>query len=88
MGDPICLALASALVAAVATTVDGQTSKPDPERAYLRWSSAQAQTIGGSMRVNGRVGGALDLRIVHNKEGRVAWPVPESVRLRSLDNKH
>ena len=35
---------------------------------YLRWSLKQAEEIGKSMRVTGRVGGLLDGRVIHTEE--------------------
>ncbi|RPI53394.1 MAG: hypothetical protein EHM55_13935 [Acidobacteria bacterium] len=55
------------------------------ESSYLTWTSAQAEQIGRSYRVNGRVGGAFDLRLLHtdrsyNYKLRATWLTPEVIR--------
>ena len=39
----------------------------DSRPAYLNWTADEAKRIGRSMRVNGRVGGAFDFRVVHTE---------------------
>lgn len=69
---PFVVTAAMALGAPVAAQDAG--SKPP----YLAWSAAEAERIGKSMRVNGRVGGAFDLRLVHTEHSfnyklRATW---------------
>ena len=58
-----------------------QSSAPP---AYLRWSAAEAQRIGQSLRVDGRVGGLLDLRLIHTERSfnyklRATWLTREVI---------
>src|SRR3989442_7079610 len=46
-------------------TIAPQSRIADDE--YLTWSAEQAVNIGKSWRVNGRVGGAFDLRVIHTE---------------------
>ena len=69
---PFVLTVAMVLGAPVAVQDAG--SKP----GYLAWSAAEAERIGKSMRANGRVGGAFDLRVLHtdrafNYKLRATW---------------
>ena len=53
--------------------------------SYLTWTSAQAQQIGRSTRVNGRVGGAFDFRVAHTEHSynyklRATWLTAEVIR--------
>ena len=69
---PFVLTAAMALGAPVAAQDAGV--KP----SYLAWTAAEAERIGKSMRANGRVGGAFDLRIVHTEHSfnyklRATW---------------
>jgi hypothetical protein len=46
--------------------------------SYLAWSAAEAERIGRSTRVDGRVGGAFDIRVVHTEHSynyklRATW---------------
>jgi hypothetical protein len=61
-----------------------QPTIPTPE-AYLTWTADQANTIGKSWRVNGRVGGAFDLRVIHTEHSynyklRATLMTPEVIR--------
>jgi len=65
--------LASMAVVVPATAQDAGSKPP-----YLAWSAAEAERIGKSTRVNGRVGGALDFRVVHTEHSfnyklRATW---------------
>lgn len=75
-----CTALASAVVLGQAV---GGTAQADD--SYLTWTSAQAMHVGRSTRVNGRVGGIFDLRVVHTEHSynyklRATWLTPEVIR--------
>ena len=64
------------------TTIQ-QTKATDEE--YLTWSADQAVNIGKSWRVNGRVGGAFDLRVIHTEHSynyklRATLMTPEVIR--------
>lgn len=55
------------------------------DREYLSWTRDRAESIGRSMRVNGRVGGIFGLRGLHtersyNYELRATWLTPEVIR--------
>ncbi len=61
-----------------------ESTMPNQED-YLSWTAAQADTIGKSWRVNGRVGGAFDLRVIHTEHSynyklRATLMAPEVVR--------
>jgi hypothetical protein len=61
-----------------------QSTVPNKED-YLSWSADQANDIGKKWRVNGRVGGALDLRVFHTEHSynyklRATLMTPEVVR--------
>jgi hypothetical protein len=61
-----------------------QATMPNQED-YLSWTADQANNIGKSGRVNGRVGGALDLRVIHTEHSynyklRATLMTPEVVR--------
>jgi len=67
-------------VAAAGITLLGQS-----DQAYLQWSAAEAQRIGRSFREDGRVGGALDFRIVntdraYNYKLRATWLTDQVIR--------
>jgi hypothetical protein len=52
---------------------------------YLSWTAEQANDIGKAWRVSGRVGGALDLRVIHTEHSynyklRATLMTPEAVR--------
>lgn len=61
---------------ALGAPVAAQDASAQP--SYLAWNAAEAERIGRSMRVNGRVGGAFDLRVVHTEHSfnyklRATW---------------
>lgn len=61
----------------------GAQSVSAPE--YLHWTAQEAERIGRAMRVNGRVGGVLDLRLVHTERSynyklRATWLTPDVIR--------
>lgn len=61
-----------------------QPTTPNTED-YLSWTADQANNIGKSWRVNGRVGGALDLRVLHTEHSynyklRATLMTPEVIR--------
>jgi hypothetical protein len=63
----------------------GQDADKQTDRSYLTWTAAQAQQIARSTRVNGRVGGAFDLRVTHTEHAynyklRAAWLTHEVIR--------
>ncbi len=52
---------------------------------YLSWTAARANDIGKQWRVNGRAGGALDLRVIHTEHAynyklRATLMTPEVIR--------
>jgi hypothetical protein len=64
----------ASVVLAIPSTAQEAGSRP----FYLAWSAAEAERIGKSTRVNGRVGSALDLRVVHTERSfnyklRATW---------------
>jgi len=60
------LGLSLALVVmALVVTAGAQDTSSKP--GYLSWSAAEAERIGKSTRVNGRVGGVFDLRVIHTE---------------------
>lgn len=69
----LAVAMASMVVVARPATQDAG-SRP----RYLSWTAAEAQRVGKSMRVNGRVGGIFDFRGVHTERSfnyklRATW---------------
>ena len=87
-------ALVALIVSAAASVATAQVPAARP--AYLSWSAADADRIGKSTRVNGRVGGAWDLRVVHTEHSynyklRATWLTPEviqaTVRLLQLSER-
>jgi hypothetical protein len=53
--------------------------------AYLSWSAGQAESVGKTMRSDGRVGGRFDTRILktdraYNYKLRATWLTPEVIR--------
>jgi hypothetical protein len=63
----------------------GISAQTDDPLAYLRWTRQRAETIGRSMRVDGRVGGVWDLRITrtersYNYKLRATLLAPEVIR--------
>ena len=74
MRQMIPLVLTATMVLGAPLAAQDAGSKP----LYLSWSAAEAERIGKSMRVNGRVGGMLDLRVVHTERSfnyklRATW---------------
>lgn len=62
----------------MAFALTGASQDKGPKPAYLSWSKAEAERIGGATRVNGRVGGIFDLRVVHTEHSynyklRATW---------------
>ncbi len=69
---------------ASALTLAGSESTEQRE-AFLSWSAKQAIEIGTTMRSNGRVGGFLDMRVIHTEHSynyklRATWMTPEVIR--------
>jgi len=61
---------------ALVVTAGAQDTSSKP--CYLSWSAAEAERIGKSTRVNGRVGGVFDLRVIHTEHSynyklRATW---------------
>ncbi len=72
----LCLFLCLAVFSASAQVGDD---------GYLNWSSGQAEAVGRSMRVNGRVGGFFDLRVIRTERSfnyklRATLMTPEMIR--------
>jgi hypothetical protein len=72
-------------VALVSCIALGTVATAQSDTEYLRWSRSQAENIGRGLRVNGRVGGLFDLRVVHTEHSynyklRATWLTPEVVR--------
>ncbi len=79
------IAAISILLAAVPLIGEQQNGVGQTNRNYLTWTSAQAQQIGRSTRVNGRVGGAFDFRVAHTEHSynyklRATWLTGEVIR--------
>jgi hypothetical protein len=60
-------------------------AQSDAGDAYLKWSRQQAETIGRATRVDGRVGGAFDLRVIrtersYNYKLRATLMTPDVIR--------
>ncbi len=60
-------------------------AQPAGDGAFLRWTKQQAESVGRSMRQDGRVGGALDFRVVHTEHSynyklRATWLTPDVIR--------
>lgn len=58
---------------------------PPPDEDYLTWSAERSVTTGKAWRANGRVGGALDLRVIHTEHSynyklRATLMSPEAIR--------
>jgi hypothetical protein len=78
----LLLCCASLLIAASTLGVAAQT---DPSLAFLEWTRQRAEEIGRSMREDGRVGGAFDLRVIrtersYNYKLRATLMTPEVIR--------
>lgn len=74
IGKRIAWTAAVCLLSACAVAAQDASSRA----AYLSWTSAEAERIGKATRVNGRVGGALDFRVVHTERSynyklRATW---------------
>lgn len=75
-----------AIVIVLATlSAFGQGRHTNEIEGYLTWTAAHAEKVGRSSRVNGRVGGAFDLRMLHtdrsyNYKLRATWLTPEVIR--------
>ena len=73
----------AALLASLVTVAVHAQSQND--RAFLTWTRQYAETVGRSMRQDGRVGGAFDFRVVHTEHSynyklRATWLTPEVIR--------
>ena len=69
---------------ALCTICQGQVAWM-PSDDYLKWDSKRAKAAGNSTRVNGQVGGSLDMRVVGtdrsiNYKLRATWLTPEVIR--------
>ena len=74
--------VAVAVIALVAPAVAQQTNTKSP---YLTWSAAEAERIGKATRVDGRVGGAFDFRVVHTEHSynyklRATWMTKDVIQ--------
>jgi hypothetical protein len=79
-GGPLLLCAASFLVGLHAQAPTGES-----QESYLQWSLKQAEEIAKSTRVNGRVGGFWDTRVIrtessYNFKLRATWFTPEVIR--------
>jgi hypothetical protein len=57
----------------------------DQTDEYFTWNASRAESIGKSTRINGRVGGLFDFRVVHTERSynyklRATWLTPEVIR--------
>ena len=73
---------AALLASLVTVAVHAQTQN---DRAFLTWTRQYAESLGRSMRQDGRVGGAFDFRVVHTEHSynyklRATWLTPEVIR--------
>jgi len=73
---------AALLASLVTVAVHAQTQN---DRAFLNWTRQYAESVGRSMRQDGRVGGAFDFRVVHTEHSynyklRATWLTPEVIR--------
>jgi hypothetical protein len=79
------IAAVSILLAAVPLVGEQQNGASQTNPSYLTWTLGQAQQIGRSTRVNGRVGGVLDFRVAHTEHSynyklRATWLTSEVIR--------
>ncbi len=79
-----CCMILALLCTSMARAVTSPQGGPVKE-SYLAWTESQAEKVGKSMRVSGRVGGRLDLRVIHTEHSynyklRATWLVPEVIR--------
>ena len=73
----------AALLASLVTVAVHAQAQND--RAFLTWTRQYAESVGRSMRQDGRVGGAFDFRVVHTEHSynyklRATWLTPEVIR--------
>ena len=66
------------MMASIALVVPDATQEALATSSYLAWSAAEAERIGRSTRVGGRVGGAFDFRVTHTEHAfnyklRATW---------------
>ncbi len=66
------------VMASMAVVVPATAQDAGSKPLYLAWSAAEAERIGKPTRVNGRVGGALDFRVLHTEHSfnyklRATW---------------
>lgn len=78
-------ALASFVVMVGTALTLGTAQAPPSRPPYLNWSAAQAERVGKSTRINGRVGGVLDFRVVHTEHSynyklRATWLTREVIQ--------
>lgn len=76
---------ASALAAQFPQSVTAGKLAAQADRSYLTWTAARAQEVCRSTRVNGRVGGIFDFRVVHTEHAynyklRATWLTAEVIR--------
>ncbi len=69
----------------ISAFVAGAGESAQEREPFLSWSDKQASEIGKSMRVDGRVGGWLDTRVIgtensYNYKLRSTWLTPEVIR--------
>ncbi len=83
--------LCAAFLTMSAATAHAQTSPTPPPAPttptedYLSWNAKQAVDIGKAWRASGRVGGALDMRVLHTEHSynyklRATLMTPEAIR--------
>lgn len=84
------------MMASIALVVPGAAQEASSKPSYLAWSAAEAERIGRSTRVNGRVGGAFDFRVAHTERSfnyklRATWltkdVIQATVRLLQLSER-
>ena len=87
MRTPASIAAMGVTLTLATALVQGrqQSETAAAANSYLTWNAAQAQQIGRTHRVNGRVGGIFDLRVVHTEHSfnyklRATWLTPEAIR--------
>jgi len=66
------------LMALIALAAPDAAQEAPAKLSYLAWSAAEAERIGRSTRVDGRVGGAFDFRVAHTEHAfnyklRATW---------------
>jgi hypothetical protein len=80
-GGPVVLCVAAVLV----PLLHAQAPPGESQESYLQWSLKQAEEIAKSTRINGRVGGFWDTRVIrtessYNFKLRATWFTPEVIR--------